>query len=129
MDTHQSADSIHGHPYQQNGSFSSATPQMAERWALKQRDPYSTSKKVQPLAIGGPMSQTLQNNINKGKFLTTIDNENVGKVNKLNQLKPLKQRIEEAERQQFWSDFSGEPGGKDSSSMQRTGASMQQPLS
>lgn len=101
MDTHQSVDSIQVSNQFQSAQLyqNSQTPQMVDRWASKPRDSYSTNKRAQPLTIGSnPMSQTLQNNINKGKFLTTIDNENVGKANKLNQLKPLKQRIEEAER-------------------------------
>lgn len=85
---------------------------------------------MQPLPIP-EMSKTLQDNLKKGKFLTNNDSEQMHSQNQLSKLKPIKQRIEEAEREQFWSEFSNDPkkvAGKHKqsihdSSMQATGIS------
>ena len=51
------------------------------------------------------MATTLTNNLAKGKFATPSDHDLISKQKKNQKLQPLKQRIKDAEKDEFWNDF------------------------
>ena len=51
------------------------------------------------------MSRTLQANLTKGKFTTPSDHDLISKQKKNAKLQPLKARIKDAAKDEFWNDF------------------------